>query len=257
MKRSLFLILVFLQMVCCKSPALAVEKQLIAGAGPSTKIVQVFFEKFAENPAASGYKFLVPERSAKHAGGIKSSNDFLFGRTGRPLNSSEKKLNKDEIFLAKVPVAFSLGSEVGLTELTFQQLEDLYSGRITNWLALGGPDAEVVLVGREQTEALFTTLKEAYPFFDNVHFSKTFKKDHQVVNFLKSPQGRYAIGFGAKPNFSELNILKINGMSAGVNVGLVYDLKSQNHSLVAAAKKYAASDEWRNEVIKAGLLPVE
>lgn len=257
MKKTLFLILAFLQMVCCKSPALAVEQQLIAGAGPSTIIVQVFFDKFAENPAANGYKFIVPERSAKHAGGIQSSNDFLFGRTGRPLSSSEKQLNKDEIFLAKVPVAFSLGSEIGLSELTFQQIEDLYLGRVTNWRTLGGPDAEVLLVGREQTEALFTTLKEAYPFFDNVNFSITFKKDHQVVNFLKSPQGRYAIGFGAKPNFSELNILKIKGMTAGVNVGLVYDLKSKTHPLVVAAKEYATSEEWRDEVIKFGLLPVE
>ncbi len=257
MPKNLSLFLAALLICICPVPSQAIEQQLVAGAGPSTKIAQLFFARFAENPAAANYQFLVPDRSAKHAGGIKSSDSFLFGRTGRPLNDQEKALRKEEIFLAKVPIAFATGSAVSLSTLNRQQLEDLYLGRIDNWQLLGGPDADVVLVGRESTEALFSILKQVYPAFRRAEFSKTFKKDHQVVNFLKSPEGKYAIGFGAKPNLNEIGTLTVEDFSAGVNVGLVYDLKFAEHPLVAAVKSYAASDAWRQDVVQSGLLPAD
>lgn len=257
MKKAFFF--VFMAVSICGFPfaAPAMEKQLVAGAGPSTKVVQLFFDHFSKHPAAMNYEFLVPYRSAKHAGGIRSSDTFLFGRTGRPLSLTEKQMDKDEIFLAKVPVTFAVGTEVGLSGLSLKQLEDIYLGKITNWKTLGGLDAEIVLVGREQTEALYTSLKKAYPFFKNASFGTILKKDHQVVNFLKSPQGKTAMGFGAKPNFSELNTLQISGFSAGVNVGLVYDLKFRNHALVHAASEYAKSSEWRRRVAQLDLLPAD
>ncbi len=257
MKKAVFLVFIAISIAAVPSTAQAVEKQLVAGAGPSTIVVQLFFDHFSKHPAAMNYEFLVPSRSAKHAGGIKSSDNFIFGRTGRPLSLGEKKMGKDEIFLAKVPIAFAVGSEVGLSELSLKQLEKIYLGKITNWKALGGSDAEIVPVGREETEALYNTLKNAYPFFKNAGFVKIFKKDHQVVNFLKSPQGKTAIGFGAKPNFGELTTLRISGFSAGVNIGLVYDLKSRNNLLVRAAGEYAKSSEWRRSVTQLDLLPAD
>ena len=42
------------------------------------------------------HKFEVEQRSIKHAGGIKASGKYLFGRTGRPLNTSEKQQGKHD-----------------------------------------------------------------------------------------------------------------------------------------------------------------
>ncbi len=235
----------------------ASEKILIVGAGPSTKIVQLFFQEFAQSPAGQGYEFLIPGHSAKHAGGIKSSDTNLFGRTGRPLNQQERALNKDDIFLARIPIAFAVGSEVGLTRISLNELRDIYTRKITNWKQLGGQDAEILLVGREATEALFTTLKKCYPFFNDVSFERTFKKDHQVVNFLGSPEGKHAIGFGAISNFESLKTLEIEGFEAGVNLGLVYDLKFQSHPLVIAVKEFARKEEWTRFVTQAGLLAAD
>ena len=74
------------------STVVGAERQVIAGAGPSTAVVALFAERFASDPSASGYVFEVPQRSAKHAGGIKASSKFVFGRTGRPLNEKEKSM---------------------------------------------------------------------------------------------------------------------------------------------------------------------
>ena len=114
------------------SPALCADKQVIAGAGPSTKAVELFVKEFSKQSAAKGYSFTVPPKSAKHAGGIKNSDDQIFGRTGRPLNDKEKALNKEEIFLARLPISFVVGSKAGVKKLTIAQVEDIFTGKITN-----------------------------------------------------------------------------------------------------------------------------
>jgi len=237
------------------SSTVSAEKQVIAGAGPSTKVVQLFVDKFGSESAAAGYTFEVPPRSAKHAGGIKASSTFIFGRTGRPLNDKEKGMQKGEIFLARIPIAFATGARTNISALSMSQVEDLYSGKSSNWSNVGGSDSSVVLVGREPTEALFTVLKAAYPSFNDAKFNKVLKKDHQVVKFLQSPDGANAIAFGALSNFSDVNVVKIDDFSAGVSVGLVYDLKNKDHPLVAAAQAFASTQAWADAVKTAGLLP--
>jgi hypothetical protein len=96
-----------LTLLCSTVTAATPVKQVVAGAGPSTVVVNMFFEQFSKQFAELGYEFIVPKRSAKHAGGIKCSNNNLFGRTGRPLKEAERALNKEELFLAKVPIVFA------------------------------------------------------------------------------------------------------------------------------------------------------
>lgn len=239
------------------SPALSAGNQVISGAGPSTKLVELFVKKFSRQPGAKGYSFEVPPKSTKHAGGIKNSDDYLFGRTGRPLNAREKALNKDEIFIARLPIVFVTGAKAGVRKLSLDQVQDMFTGKIDNWKAVGGPDHEILTIGREPTEALFVVLKANYPVFNNAKFDMLLKKDHLVVEFLMQPQGEYAIAFGAEPNFwkKKIKFLKVKGLSAGVEVGLVYDKKNEEHELVKAVIAYAKSKEWRDFVWSLGYLP--
>lgn len=230
------------------------ELQLVAGAGPSTKIATLFFTSFQTMPETSGYSFEVPPRSVKHAGGIQASDTYLFGRTGRPLNKKEKALGKDEIFLASIPLSFVAGSGAGVKRLTRQQLRDIYTGRIVTWKEIGGADHDIVLVGREKTEAALSVLRNEFPSLDEAKYDRVFKRDHQVVNYIKSEQGRYALGFGAKLNFDPEYHILVEDFSRGINVGLVYDLKNAEHPLIIAVKKYAGSTSWYNEVLNSGFL---
>lgn len=240
------------------SPALATgQQQLVAGAGPSTVVAQLFFELLKKKPAAAKYDFLVPAESSKHAGGIKNSDQYLFGRIGRPLNELEKHANKVELFLAKVPFVFVVGSMVDVKELSLAQVKNIFAGRIRNWQEVGGPDAEITVVGREATEAMFSALKKSYPEFSASRFTLTLAKDHQVIEYLKSPAGAYAIAFGARPNFSLPSILNVSNFSTGVNIGLVYDLKNTENPLVSAARDFARSTEWRGGLALLGLSPAD
>lgn len=251
LKLALLVTLLFCAMLVT---VVAAEKQIIAGAGPSTEIVKLFVNDFEKQPACEGISFEVPPKSVKHAGGIKCSDHNLFGRTGRPLNAKEKELNKGEIFLAKVPIAFASGSAIEVSQLNLSDLEKIYKRKITNWKEVGGIDAPIVLVGREPTEALFLELKEDYPFFKGIEFDILFKKDNHVVNFLKSPKGVNAIAFGAKPNFSELNLVRVEGFESGVRLGLVYDMSNQDAPAIKAAIDFSKSDMWQQKVKKEGLI---
>lgn len=237
-------------------PALAVgtEIEMIAGAGPSTKIVTIFFEEFAKLPAAQGYSFLVPPRSTKHAGGILASGSYVFGRTGRPLNAKEKQQGKEEIFLAKIPITFVVGSKVGIKKITEKQLASIYTGKITNWKSLDGPDAKISLVGREKTEAALSELRRYYPFLDKANYDRILKRDHQVVNFIESYEGDFGLSFGVKPNFKNKYVLNIAELKAGLEVGLVYDTKNRNHPLVSAVKEFVTTPAWQDIVLKNDLL---
>jgi len=247
---ALFCLVAFL------TPAQAIDKQVVAGAGPSTTVADLFFREFSSQPEARNIEFIVPPMSTKHAGGIENSNSYLFGRTGRPLNDKERAQNKKDLFLAKVPIAFATGEAAKHNPLTLADIEKIFRGEITNWSALGGPNVAIVTIGREPTEALFMELKEDYPFFKEAKFNIVFKKDDEVVNFLKSPVGTYAIAFGAKPNFADVKTINIPEATPGVRLGLVYDAKNENDPVVKAAILFASSNEWRQMVVAAGLIPV-
>ncbi len=251
----LILLGVLLIVFMAPSASAQLMRQKVAGAGPSTEVVKHFFQHFSRRPEAAGYQFVVPDRSAKHAGGIKASSTYLFGRTGRPLNQKEQAMNKGEIFLARIPIVFATGAGTGVSQLNMAQIEGLYTGKISDWSMLGGEAGAVVLGGREPTEALLGVLKQHYPFFGQIGFDYVLKKDHQVISFLKHREGWQAISFGAGPNFNGLNVLEVSDFSIGVNVGLVYDLGNRDHPLVVAVRRYAASPEWAQQLQALQLLP--
>lgn len=229
--------------------------QVIAGAGPSTKIVTSFVKLLGKTETGGKYQFRVPKKSAKHAGGIKNTKRYIFGRTGRPLNAKEKKDDVDELFLAKMPIAFATGAKTGIKKLTVDQVCDTFTGKVKNWKALGGIDHTVVLITREPREALFLALKKTLPCMRKVAETRyKFKKDRQVVQAIANTSaGAYAIGFGALRNFPKELVLQVEGFNAGVNIGLVFKKKNKDHPLVEAAKKLVGSKEWLDLITQQGM----
>lgn len=50
-------------------------------------------------------------------------------------------------------IAIVVNNENTVEDLTLEQIKGLATGEITNWSEVGGPDAPVVLVGREAAAA--------------------------------------------------------------------------------------------------------
>lgn len=239
------------------SQGVLADTQPIAGAGPSTRITALFAEKFQPQAARHGIRFEVPERSIKHAGGIEATNTYLFGRTGRPLTPAEKALGKEEILLGRVPVGFFAGDGSGVRSLTLLQLQDVLLGRVSNWKQVGGADAPIVRLGREPTEAVLTHLRAGLPYLAEVSWDRVLQRDHQVVAMMKTQAGIHAITFGMLESFTAETHLRIEGWSAALPVGLVYDRRNASHPVVMEAIKFSKSDQWKDEIQKRAIgLPV-
>lgn len=255
--RGIFLYLLTLLSAITVFDCRAVEIQPVMGAGPSTVVVRSFFRDFSSIPAADGYEFVVEQRSIKHAGGINASGKYLFGRTGRPLSAPERAMDKHDLLIARIPIVFVIGRKTGIRRITLEQLNAVFSGKIDNWKQLGGVDAEIVVAGREPTEAALSVLKSEYSVFNQAEFDLVLTRDHQLVNLIRSSAGDYVIGFGVRTNFNDDQILHVDGFSSGIKLGLVYDEKNKNHAVVRAAIDFASSKNWRQRVVESNLLPID
>ena len=93
---------------------------------------------FTYNPTGSG-------------SGIKAVSEGRcdIGLASRGLKDDEKSSGLTETVLAYDGIAVVVSPENPVSDLTLQQIADIYTGKITNWKDVGGNDAEIVLIGRE------------------------------------------------------------------------------------------------------------
>ena len=71
------------------------------------------------------------------------------GLSSRALKDEEKAAGLQETVLAYDGIAIIVHPDNPVSDLTLEQIAQLYTGEITNWKDVGGNDAEVVLIGRE------------------------------------------------------------------------------------------------------------
>lgn len=85
----------------------------------------------------------------------------------RPMKKSEKEKLKQrfstlgvEIKTARDGLAVYLNEENPVHELTLAQIKSIYTGRISNWKEVGGPDARIILYGRENNSGTYVYFRD-------------------------------------------------------------------------------------------------
>ncbi len=133
----------------------------------------------------------------------------------RPMKSSERESLKSrfsslgvEIKSAKDGLAVFLHESNSVTELTLGQIKDIYTGKIKNWKEIGGPDAKIIIYGRENNSGTYVY------FRDNVLQGKDFVASMQsmpgtaaVVNAVS--KDKMGIGFGGAAYGKGIKFAKI------------------------------------------------
>ena len=71
------------------------------------------------------------------------------GLSSRALKDDEKASGLKETVLAYDGIAIIVHPDNPVSDLTAEQIADIYTGKITNWKDVGGNDAAIVLIGRE------------------------------------------------------------------------------------------------------------
>ncbi len=132
----------------------------------------------------------------------------------RPMKKSEMEKLKVryntlgvEIRCAKDGITVYLNKANLVSELSIQQLSDIFSGKVTNWKQLGGKDAPIKLYGRENSSGTYVFFQEEVIKGDFAPSCQTLPGTAAVVNaVMKDVNG---IGYGGAAYAEGIKICKV------------------------------------------------
>jgi phosphate transport system substrate-binding protein len=158
---------------------------------------------------------IFPPSTGSQGGKLAVARDqALLARVAVPLTAAEEATGLVSIEIARVPTAFFTHPAVKVASLSTEQLADIFSAKIRNWKAVGGPDLRIKVVLREETDStlqvLRATLKEWSSLVPTDH-SKIVVRTHGALDSVSQIEG--AIGFGpySKSMEGQVNFAAIDG----------------------------------------------
>ena len=136
--------------------------------------------------------------------------------SSRPMSEDEKTKVQDQRKAAatEIPVALDalavyLNKENPVQQLTMEQAKKIFQAEITNWKDVGGPDASIVLYGRENNSGTYVYFKEYV--LANGDFAEKYQPmagTAAVINAVtKDPSG---IGYGGIGYASEVKAISMS-----------------------------------------------
>jgi phosphate transport system substrate-binding protein len=197
----------------------------------------------------------------------------------RPMKKTEKEKLKQrystlgvEIKTAKDGLSIYLNENNPVQELSLDQLKDIYTGKTTNWESVGGPDAKIIMYGRENSSGTYVYFK------DNVLDGEDFAPSVQtlpgtaaVVNAVT--KDKFGIGYGGAAYAKGIRMAKVKkDTSSPAYEPTEENVKSGNYPIsrylymytrskpIGAMKDYIdwiLSKEGQEIVTKVGYFPVK
>ncbi len=180
-------------------------------------------QKRVLEPAKDGIKtatgFDINVRGIGSGGGFKELIDgtIVASVASSPLNSLLKKQGlpedgtyQEHMIIEDVIVPIVHKSNP-VKELTWEQLSDIHTGKITNWKEVGGPDQKIIVVTSHEgsaTRAVFQ--KKVMKKADYVNNARTVKSTRQELNLV----AKYKGGIGAvSKGFVDMNPGRVSVVS--------------------------------------------
>jgi phosphate transport system substrate-binding protein len=133
----------------------------------------------------------------------------------RPMKGSERDKLKQryntlgvEVKVARDGIALYVHESNPVTELSLEQLKDIYTGRITNWREVGGPDARIILYSRENNSGTYVFFKDNVLMGeDYAAFAQNMPGTAAVVNAVSKDQ--LGIGYGGTAYGKGIKFLRV------------------------------------------------
>lgn len=117
------------------------------------------------------------------------------GNSSRNLKDAEKEAGAVENVVAIDGIAVCLDPANTVTDLTKQQLIDIYTGVVTNWSELGGSDSPIVVVGREASSGTRGAFEELLDIEEMCVYANELDSTGAVIAKVASTPG--AIGYAS------------------------------------------------------------
>lgn len=133
------------------------------------------------------------------------------GNASRPLKQEEKEAGAAENVVAIDGIVVCTDPQNTVTNLTMEQLTDIYTGAVRNWAQVGGPDAPIVVVGREAGSGTRSAFEELLGIEEQCAYANELDSTGAVKARVSSTPG--AIGYVSLDVADEtLKILSLDGV---------------------------------------------
>jgi phosphate transport system substrate-binding protein len=191
----------------------------VGGSGSPIPLTQELAKAFlAKN---LGHEIEVLPRSIGEAGGIAALKEgrIQLGIIARGPDPGEGTPDMRFRLYAKVPAVLAVNETVqGVQSLTEQQILDIYAGRITNWKQVGGPDARIQVLTRNEEDMNKRAWRRHLKGFKELQETKDavmLFKAHEMVAALSNQP--YSIGLtdsiGVNEGKGRLRALSVKGVA--------------------------------------------
>ncbi|PKB71238.1 MAG: hypothetical protein BZY87_06370 [SAR202 cluster bacterium Io17-Chloro-G6] len=142
----------------------------ISGAGGTTGVLRGLADEYSKVHTDLSFKFLEGSGSG---GGVKGvTGDVLdLGAMSRRPQESEIETGIKYITFAEERVAVVTSPDLPLSNLTVEQVRAIFTGEIDNWASIGGPDALIRLIVREEEDSNTKIMRTG--ILGDTPFSKT------------------------------------------------------------------------------------
>ena len=188
------------------------------------------------------------------------------GLSSRNLKEEEREEGLTQTVLAYDGIAMIVHPDNGVSDLTLQQIGDIYTGKITNWSEVGGSDNEIVLIGREANSGTRDGFETVTGTEDACRYRQELSSNGDVIATVAGNPN--AIGYASLAAIKDgVKALSVNGIvpteetvkdgSYAVQRPFVLVTKVDTPLSEAAQKffDYATSSEASGVISVAGVVP--
>lgn len=191
------------------------------------------------------------------------------GISSRNLSSAEKESGAVENVAALDGIVVCVGSANPVTNLTRQQLIDIYTGAVTNWSQVGGEDFPIVVVGREAGSGTRSAFEEILGIKNVCAYANELDSTGAVMAKVISIPG--AIGYVSLDAVNDCVIaLCLDGVAPSaenIKSGTYFLSRSfimatigeisEQSELIQSWFEYVQSEEGQKIAASVGLIPVK
>lgn len=191
---------------------------------------------------------------------------------GEKMKFAEAGLQAREVIVAYDALAVVVNPSNPVTQLTREQLEDIFRGKITNWKEVGGEDRKIVVYSRETSSGTYEFFKESV--LDNKNYMSSILSmpaTGAIIQSVKQTKGaigyiglaylnRYvkplAVSYDGGKHYAVPSVETAADGSYPIVRPLYYYYDAAKEQTVSSFISYALSPEGQKSVLEQGFVPV-
>ena len=238
-------------------------KVTTGGSTSMEKVIGALQEAFMEQNSGVDVTYDPTGSGAGITGAQEGSLDI--GLSSRALKDGETGVSATVIALDGIGIIVNNANTV--EDLTTDQIAAIATGEVTNWKEVGGPDAEIVMIGREAGSGTRDGFESILKVSDQCKYAQELTATGAVIAAVQANEN--AIGYASLAALDDsVKALKVNGIacteetvkdgSYTVQRPFVFVTKdgAQQTPAVKAFIDFATSADAASLISNAGAVPV-